>query len=172
MDNILQYVKTQIIEPEIQEEEINVYHLIREKLDIYFELARANNTELLNLTDPGDKIRGNRVLLSVIIHNLIDNAIKVTNGGQVRISFRSTRVGHELIVQDSGIGMTTEQLTWINESTNNEHINSLSGYRNTGLGFIIIRDLAAILNLGLRAAEEDGMTAFYLSFTGNGNPTS
>ncbi len=61
-------------------------------------------------------VTGDAALVNQLVLILLDNAIKYTEpGGDVRVSVRSTATTISLIVSDTGIGITSEQLPHVFE---------------------------------------------------------
>jgi len=63
---------------------------------------------------PGLIVRSNPELLSVVIHNLIDNASKYGRNGQIRIRTNTSGNMVHLIIADSGKGIDPEIREWFN----------------------------------------------------------
>ena len=82
-----------------------------------------------------------------ILVNIISNAIKYTNpGGDIFVSARELScdgeyVKFELIVSDTGIGMSEEFAEHIFEPFTQEHAENRSSYQGTGLGMSIVKNL-------------------------------
>lgn len=84
--------------------------------------------------------------LAQIVNNLLDNAVKFTPEGSVRVELE-TRKGTgntlelTLKVTDTGIGIATEKMQTIFESLTQESINNKRKYGGLGLGLYIIKVL-------------------------------
>jgi CheY-like chemotaxis protein len=83
-----------------------------------------------------------------ILKNLLGNAFKFTEKGQVRLTFESAAGQIAMGVSDSGIGMTPEQQERIFQAFQQADGSTSRKYGGTGLGLTISRNLA--LNLGGR----------------------
>ncbi len=73
--------------------------------------ARRKQVEI-NFVPPQESVttKGNAAMLQQLFVNLIDNAIKYTpTNGHIRISITPKKDGVEIIVQDTGIGISDEQ---------------------------------------------------------------
>ena len=94
------------------------------------------------LSDPGR--------LRQILLNLLSNAIKFTNAGEVLLSARATpRAGHaielEFTVQDTGIGLTREQLDKIFQPFSQADASINRRFGGTGLGLAICKRLTELM---------------------------
>ncbi len=107
------------------------------------------------------RIRTDPVRLRQILTNLVDNAIKFTEQGSVRIAVRCTPpqdVGRrvEFAVTDTGIGMRSDQLGRLFEPFTQADTSATRRFAGTGLGLAISRRLAEILGGDLCVATEPG----------------
>ncbi len=89
---------------------------------------------------------GDAARVAQIVNNLLDNAVKFTPEGSIRLEVE-TREGNqnhmELILRviDTGIGIPTEKMDTIFESLTQESINNKRKYGGLGLGLYIIKVL-------------------------------
>ena len=102
------------------------------------------------------RYRGDPTRLRQILYNLISNASKFTERGQVAV--RVTRADGELCiaVSDSGIGMTPQQLSHLFSQFSQADAATTRRFGGTGLGLSISRDLAVMMGGGLEVASEPG----------------
>lgn len=86
-------------------------------------------------------VRGDKLRLNQVLFNLVGNAIKFTDEGQVRIKLRTYQSNYLLFeVEDSGIGIPQDQLDAVFESfTRVKYKDRL--FEGTGLGLSIARNL-------------------------------
>lgn len=105
------------------------------------------------------KIWGSVHLLGQLLQNLVDNAIKYSDGRdtKVHVAVREFVGSWQLVVTDNGIGIATEYLTDIFEPFKRLH--SGSSFKGTGLG----------LATCMRIAEQHGATIFCDSELGHGS---
>ncbi|MDO9525876.1 MAG: ATP-binding protein, partial [Gemmobacter sp.] len=81
-----------------------------------------------------------------ILHNLLNNAVKFTESGEIRVTFRS-RAGEPLMIEvtDTGIGMTPEQLGRAFEDFEQADGAVTRRFGGTGLGLSIVRRLVELM---------------------------
>lgn len=142
-DNLLQYIKLSGRDREIVLEEVDLATVVKEKVEIFQDIAATQQTVVVNEVMPGIKVLSNFRLLGVILHNLLDNAVKVTYEGQVRI-YVIPGDTLRIIIEDTGIGMHPDMVNWCNAEL--EAINKLNmGSGHAGFGLVIIKELLALM---------------------------
>lgn len=158
-DNLLQYIKLSGRDRQIVLEKVDLAVLVGEKVEIFRDIAAAQQTVIVNEVQSGIIIRSNFNLLGVIIHNLLDNAVKVTYEGQVKI-YMVTGDILRIVIEDSGIGMHPDVINWCNSelTRNNQPKTSFAGH--AGFGLIIIKELLALMDgkLQVSSSHEKGTT--------------
>ena len=115
-----------------------------------------------------DETRINQVAM-----NIISNAIKYTNpGGRVDIwvnilSFNADNtVSLELVVKDTGIGMSKEFLKKIYEPFERSQSSTISGIQGTGLGMSIVKQIIDLMHGTISISSEPGVgTTVVTGFT-------
>ena len=142
--------------PEMEKEEISLYKLSEEVLDV---LADAANMKQISRNICGDRVvvHGVRRLLYDIIYNLCDNAIKYNKqGGRVDVIFSEEGENIILTVQDTGIGIAPEHQEKVFERfyrVDKSHSKQSGG---TGLGLSIVKHAVQYLNGNLMMKSELG----------------
>ncbi len=163
MNNILQYIRAQMKGEKLQMENFPLLPVLQEKLTIYGEMAGERNTILQAEVSASMTVHSNPILFSIILHNLIDNAVKVTVNGAVIITAEKASDHTKLVIQDNGIGMTAQLVDWVNSSPNSPDADKGNG---SGLGLLIVKELTALLNIRLQVNSEPGSTVFTLIIPG------
>ena len=116
--------------------------------------AREKGNELTYQFEPGvpERIRADRTTLSQILFNLIGNAIKFTENGQIEVRFRvlsADRESETLLlegtIRDTGIGIEPDQLERVFERFSQaEGAHAAHQYGGTGLGLAIAKHLVEL----------------------------
>ncbi len=128
-------------------------------LRLYFNIAE----------DLPDFLIGDTLRLHQVITNLISNAIKFTEYGQITVSAKLvSRWGDEAIlrfaVADTGIGMTAEQQTKLFQSFSQADSSTTRKFGGTGLGLAICRQLLQMMGGEIGVESEPGKGSTF-SFT-------
>src|SRR5215470_2873661 len=100
-----------------------------------------------------------REKLRQIILNLLDNAVKFTEHGEIKIAVSQQNGWLRLVISDTGIGIAKEDLNKIFEEFHRGHFSSSRKYRGTGLGLAIVKRLVGLLGGEIDVASEVGKGA-------------
>ena len=108
------------------------------------------------------RLVGDALRLTEILVNFISNAIKFTDEGRVQLDIELVdqqpgRVQLRFTVQDSGIGLTPEQLTRLFKSFSQGEVGTARKYGGTGLGLVISKKLAELMGGDVGVSSEQGM---------------
>lgn len=130
----------------IAAQSIKLRDLINEKIKLFDKMAAQKGISFTNNVRAKNKINGNRQLLNIVLHNLIDNAIKFTLEGQ--ISFESTVLSDiiEINIKDTGVGMSNVQVARINLYNQKSRDHSVNASSTHGLGLKIVKDLINLMD--------------------------
>ena len=105
--------------------------------------------------------RGDPTRVRQIVYNLISNALKFTEAGEVRV--RADTEGDVLLltVSDTGIGMSEEAVASLFEKFTQADASTTRRFGGTGLGLSICGDLATLMGGSVRVETRPGEgTAF------------
>ena len=138
----------------------------RERVDL-FELAKETAKQLLpeaetakitlEVSGEPTEINGIPQLLSSIIYNLIDNAIKYNHeGGRVAVSVKNADNKAILAVEDTGIGIPKEHRERIFERFYRVDKSRSKALGGTGLGLSIVKHAAMIHGARIEVESEVG----------------
>ncbi len=126
---------------------------------------RADEKGIELLCDIADdvpaSVRGDSVRLGQMLTNLVGNAIKFTNEGQVAVKveveskYSDTTVLH-FVVSDTGIGIPKEKQKAIFESFTQADTSTTREFGGTGLGLTITSRLAAMMGGKIWVESEPG----------------
>jgi signal transduction histidine kinase/HAMP domain-containing protein len=101
-------------------------------------------------------VRSDREKLKQILLNLLSNAAKFTEQGEIRVSARHENGTLKLAVSDTGIGMKKEALNHIFEEFRQAERSTSSTYGGTGLGLAIVKRLTNLMGGDVAVESEVG----------------
>jgi K+-sensing histidine kinase KdpD len=157
--NILNWIKYQNKRIEVNKSHIAISALAEEVADSLKELADAVNTKIINDISPEDIIKSDKNIVSIILHNLISNAIKFTANGTITLESSSDANNYIISIRDSGGGINKNSFSRIQDILAGKNIpasNPSADAGGTGLGYIIISELIALLPGKLYVETESG----------------
>ncbi|MGD9081111.1 MAG: PAS domain S-box protein, partial [Desulfobacterales bacterium] len=135
--------------------------------------TQEKGLELLFKTDPSvpTALVGDPLRLGQILINLSNNAVKFTDTGEIVISTElvqkdDTQVTLKFAVQDTGIGMTSEQAGRLFQPFMQADSSTTRKYGGTGLGLTISKRLAEMMGGDIWVESEPGKGSTF-SFTAN-----
>ncbi len=122
--------------------------------------ARAAEVEIVTRIAPDipPAYLGDPTRLRQIINNLMGNAIKFTSRGQVVLSLSPIDDGVELVVIDTGIGMSEAAQQTIFSPFSQGQVDTTRRFGGTGLGLTLCRQLVDRMGgmIDVRSREDEG----------------
>ena len=153
INDILDFSKVEAGKLELEMIDFNLRETLEEVMGLLAENAHRKNLELLFEIDAGttEIVSGDPNRLRQILTNLIGNALKFTEQGEVFVRLGVVHESEEVVnlrfeVRDTGIGMTAESCSRIFESFTQADGSTTRHYGGTGLGLAISKRLAEMMN--------------------------
>lgn len=151
---------------EIVRQPVYLHDLVEEIKDLYKFLLKSKHILFINNIPQDYIIYSDPEAVEIILRNFIQNSIKYTENGTIKVSANDDDCFHCISVTDTGRGMTPAQLKTINHqigqlfSTPGTH-----GEKGTGFGLRMCLDLARAIGATIYAtSEENKGTQFKLIF--------
>ena len=175
INEILDLAKIEAGKMDITQEPVNLNDLADEVLQSLGPLAKNRGNHLI-LNAPSEPIivLTDGFRLRQCLMNLISNAIKFTQDGQVAVSFEKKgaptgRTHYEIKVSDTGIGMTDEAQARLFEPFQQGDGSVTRLYGGTGLGLALTREMMHLLGGTVTVSSQVGTgSTFTLSLPGKG----
>jgi len=151
INDILDFSKIEAGMLHIEKINFSVQSLINSLQSMFMDKILENNLNLvvdIDNTIPNIMI-GDPMRLTQILVNLINNAIKFTEKGEIKIECKLISNDQEsykvkFIVKDSGIGISENKLNTIFERFEQENMDTTRKYGGTGLGLAIVKKLVEL----------------------------
>ena len=108
---------------------------------------------------------GDREMISTILRNLINNAVKYSNkAGVIEVSISEKDDFLEVMVSDQGIGISKENIEKIFRIDTKFKSPGTKGEKGTGLGLILCKDLVEINKGSIWCESQEGTgTTFHFT---------
>ena len=163
INDILDFSKIESGNLEIEESEFDLRQCIESVFDIFASKAAVQNIDLVYQLDPQlpATIIGDSLRLRQILINLVGNAVKFTQKGEVFIkgnlsksSGDSLEIGFE--VRDTGIGIPEDKLERLFKPFSQVDSSTTRKYGGTGLGLIISERLIKLMGGDVSVSSKVG----------------
>ena len=163
INEILDLSKIEAGRLELSLEEVELVPLLQEAATTAMPLAAKNGNRLeVRLTECLGRIRTDPMRLRQIVLNLLSNACRFTEHGEVLLEAKRERGDAAdwlvISISDTGIGMTPEQIGRLFQEFTQADASTTRKYGGTGLGLAISRKLARLMggDITVESAPAEG----------------
>ena len=163
INDILDFSKVEAGKLELEKIDFRLDEVLREVSDMMAVRTEEKGIELLFRADADIPkiLRGDPLRVRQILINLIGNAIKFTEKGEIVLSVETMWIEKErakliFSVRDTGIGMTQEQQSKLFTMFTQADGSTTRKYGGTGLGLAISRQLAYLMGGNITVESESG----------------
>jgi len=175
INDILDFSKIEAKHIEVSNNDFNIKDIIEEIIIMYESQAADKNLKLYYEieSDVHLALNGDSFKLKQIITNLINNAIKFTEKGEIKIHISQTytskrAVGIKIKVSDTGIGIKKENFGKLFKLFSQIDSSPSKKYTGTGLGLTIVKRLTELLSGSIDFESEFGKgTIFFVQIPFN-----
>lgn len=170
INDILDYSKITAGKMTLEKAEFDIRKLLENTVLFFKEQAAKHNTEIITyIGDIPQYLLGDSTRIAQILNNLISNAIKFTNDGEITVSiipnYTSPNGKHQLrfSVSDTGIGINTEEANNLFNAFEQADSSTTRLYGGTGLGLTICQQLVNIMGgeIGVTSKKGYGSTFWF-----------
>ncbi len=163
INDILDFSQLQVGKLSLHPTDIGLKALVDEALERYRVRARDKGLVLEAELDPAlpPLIHADRQRLQQVLHNLLDNAVKFTEKGHVRLHMRALDGRLRIEVQDSGPGIAPERQAHIFNRFEHADIQTNRAYGGTGLGLALCEKLTRLQGGSIGVQSQPGQGALF-----------
>jgi signal transduction histidine kinase len=156
IDGLLDFAKIEAGKIDVHVEPVTVDEVIDGAASTIEPILNHASVRLIREIAPGIPVLNtDREKVRQIVLNLLDNAVKFTERGEIRISAAQQNGSLKLTVSDTGIGIEKKDLHRIFEEFHRGNSSSAK-YRGTGLGLAIVKQFVNLLGGDIAVASEAG----------------
>lgn len=162
INDILDFSKIESGKLEIIESEFNIASTLNDVINMTVTRKGEKNIEIIAQVDPDipSGLYGDEIRIRQIIINLMTNAVKFTESGAITLRVSQTKqeygINLKVSVEDSGIGITAENLEKLFTSFQQVDTKKNRAVEGTGLGLAISKRLVTKMGGFINVSSEYG----------------
>ena len=171
INDILDFSKIEAGKLVIENEPFDLYEVVEDSLELLAHRAQAKNLDPICVMNPGVSrwVKGDSVRLRQILVNLLGNAVKFTESGEIMAHVTPLEETEDSMcvsfaISDTGIGIEPEIQARIFEAFTQADGTTTRRYGGTGLGLSISRQLVEMMGGEMAVTSEPGKGSEF-SFT-------
>ena len=180
INDILDFSKIEAGRLDIESTDFRLDDVISTVTTLTAQKAHDKGLEFLAHVAPAipEHLLGDPLRLGQILTNLINNAVKFTERGEIRLDIEliertGEKVQLKCAVRDTGIGMTPEQSAKLFQPFTQADMSTTRKHGGTGLGLTISRRLVELMGgrIWLESTAGAGTTFYFTAWLGVGSAT-
>jgi CheY-like chemotaxis protein/HPt (histidine-containing phosphotransfer) domain-containing protein len=175
INDILDFSKIEAGQLDLEHEPFPLHTCIEDALDLVAPRASEKRIDLLYDMEDGvpTHIKGDITRLRQVLINLLTNAVKFTEQGEVVVTVSGSPVPensalytYHIQVRDTGIGIPADRLPVLFDSYTQVAPSTTRKYGGTGLGLAICKRLTQMMGGDIWAESEEGKgSTFHITIT-------
>jgi len=163
INDILDFSKIEAGKLQLEQADFQLDSVLGDVANLVADRVFANGVELLFSVDEEvpSSLNGDPLRLTQVLLNLLSNAAKFTERGEIilrvsRLEQQEQQVVLQFAVQDTGIGMSSEQTSRLFQMFNQAEASTTRRYGGTGLGLSICQRLLTLMGGTIRVDSRLG----------------
>ncbi len=169
INDILDFSKIESGKLDLEANDVDVKVLLEETLELFSQPAQKKGLELLADLPAGGPlmVKGDALRLRQVISNLLNNAVKFTERGEIVLALRVNALEGDnlaltISVRDTGIGIPPEAQQRVFEHFSQADGSTTRKYGGTGLGLAICRRLVDMMGGALTLESQLGSGSSFI----------
>jgi signal transduction histidine kinase/CheY-like chemotaxis protein len=157
LNDVLDLSKIEAGKLELETIEFELAEVVRGAHSAFTALANKKGLSFAVDVEPArGRYLGDPTRIRQILYNLISNALKFTEAGEVRVTARRNGDLLEIAVADTGLGISEEGLQRLFAKFDQLDSSTTRKFGGTGLGLAICHELAVLMGGGMHVESELG----------------
>jgi PAS domain S-box-containing protein len=171
INDILDFSKIEAGKIDIESIDCDLRHVVEDAVKLVAHRAEEKGLELTVAVDlqPSSMVRGDPVRIRQVLVNILGNAVKFTDTGEVTLRVHVVRQRADSLVvrfevTDTGIGIDPKHLGRLFESFSQADASTTRRFGGTGLGLAICKQLVELMGgeIGVNSIVGKGSTFFFV----------
>ncbi|MCX7705411.1 MAG: HAMP domain-containing histidine kinase [bacterium] len=148
LDDIILLTKLESTDTKLEIEEVDLLKIVKDVISLFEKKASQKGLKVLFKAQSIPKIKGDAFRLEQVLINLIDNAIRFTEKGEIEIAieYKKDSRSVKIEISDTGIGIEKEHLPHIFERFYVVDKSRSRKTGGTGLGLSIVKSIVLLHN--------------------------
>ncbi|NHI00744.1 Signal transduction histidine-protein kinase BarA [Oceanimonas sp. MB9] len=160
INDILDLTRVEAGKLQLEDIDFDLNEQLERLSGLFADMSEQKQLEVIidKAPDVPDRLRGDPLRLGQILVNLVNNALKFTERGEVVVRIASGNQGNELRfeVSDTGIGIMPEQQQQLFQSFTQVDASTTRKYGGSGLGLSICRHLVELMHGTITVSSQPG----------------
>ena len=168
INDILDFSKIEAGKLEIENVPFTLQEITDELQNVFAAKIEEKGLKFLVNTSriPKNRVSGDPLRLKQVLFNLVSNALKFTEQGEIEINIECSHQDAEharylFSVRDSGIGLTEEQINRLFSAFSQADASTTRKYGGTGLGLAISKNLVNMMHGDIWVESEPGLGSVF-----------
>ncbi len=173
INDILDFSKIEAGKLDLERQPFDVRDCVESALDLLLPAANAKGLELAYFVDPHtpEAIYGDVTRLRQVLVNLLGNAVKFTEKGEIVVELKNKNSLLNFTVKDTGIGIPQDRMDRLFRSFSQVDSSTTRKYGGTGLGLAISKRLTELMGGSMWVESESGTgSTFYFTIKSDPAP--
>ena len=162
LNDILDLAKIEAGKLELEEIEFDLEEIARGAHQAFSAQAKAKGLAFaLDIADAGGVYRGDPTRLRQILYNLVSNALKFTDEGELKVTARWASETLTVSVADTGVGIPADRVPILFGRFAQADASTTRRFGGTGLGLAICRELAVMMGGSIDVESTPGVGSVF-----------
>ncbi|MFW5658114.1 MAG: ATP-binding protein [bacterium] len=164
IENLLEWSRTQTDKIKYNPEYFDLNSVVVIIFTLFETAAYNKGIDLVSKVKKNTMVYGDKNLISTVLRNLTDNALKFTGkGGTITLETEQAENWITVFVKDTGKGMTPEQRDKVFDLEASFSSNGTEDEPGTGLGLILCKEFISMNkgHIDLTSSQEKGTTFYF-----------
>ena len=163
LNDVLDLSKIEAGKLELEQLEFELAEVARGAYSAFTALANKKGLSFaLDIEDARGRYMGDPTRLRQILYNLISNALKFTEQGEIRVTALREGDMLQLSVRDTGVGIPPESLSKLFAKFDQLDSSTTRRFGGTGLGLAICRELAELMGGEISVISDLGLGSTFI----------